>query len=163
MNNWFRENQSLACNVYYCIHLLGRARNSCIFSFVWHLSDTELLKWKEYTTNFFLFFFTAVFKFILVYNFRPVMESVSHSVCCLQPLSSFFCSFWCFQVLAIAKEKVKQQTEKDAIVILPSILLKSLQFILLFCQGRLQIQIASIMGQLEGAVIRLSMQPHTHT
>lgn len=113
--------------------------------------------------TFFFFFFTAVFKFILVYNFRPVMESVSHSVCCLQPLSSFFCSFWCFQVLAIAKEKVKQQTEKDAIVILPSILLKSLQFILLFCQGRLQIQIASIMGQLEGAVIRLSMQPHTHT
>lgn len=55
--------------------------------------------------------------------------------------------------------RVRQRHSKTGvIVILPSFLLKSLQFISLFCQGRLQVQIASIMGQLKGAVIRLNRE-----
>lgn len=42
--------------------------------------------------------------------------------------------------------------------ILPSFLLKSLQLIPLLCQGRLQVQVASIMGQLKGTVIRLNKE-----
>lgn len=51
--------------------------------------------------------------------------------------------------------KVKTGTETEAMVILPSFFLKTLQFISLLCQGRLQVQVASIMGQLKGTVIRL--------
>lgn len=51
-----------------------------------------------------------------------------------------------------AKEKLP---EPEVIDILPSFLLKSLQFISLLCQGRLQVQVASIVGQLQGTVIRL--------
>lgn len=47
------------------------------------------------------------------------------------------------------------------IVILPSFLLKSLQFIFLFCQGGLQVQVASIVGQLKGTVISLDREDDT--
>lgn len=55
----------------------------------------------------------------------------------------------------------KAKRETEAIVILPSFLLKSLQFIFLLCQGRLQVQVASIMGQLKGTVIRLDGEKDT--
>ena len=51
--------------------------------------------------------------------------------------------------------KAKRETETAVIIILPSFLLKSLQFIFLLCQRRLQVQVASIMGQLKGTVVRL--------
>lgn len=51
--------------------------------------------------------------------------------------------------------KAKGETETGVIIILPSFLLKSLQFISLLCEGGLQVQVASIMGQLKGTVIRL--------
>lgn len=54
-----------------------------------------------------------------------------------------------------SEEKAKRETETEVIVILPSFLLKSLQFIFLLCQGGLQVQVTSIMGQLKGTVIRL--------
>lgn len=54
-----------------------------------------------------------------------------------------------------ARKKKKRETETEVIVILPSFLLKSLQFIFLLCQGGLQVQVTSIMGQLKGTVIRL--------
>lgn len=65
---------------------------------------------------------------------------------------SMLCAWNCFLSLAIVR------TERQVMAILPSFLLKSLQLIPLLCQGRLQVQVASIMGQLKGTVIRLNKE-----
>ena len=66
-------------------------------------------------------------------------------------------STWCTCDCWLLKLNDSERTETitKETVILPSVLLQSLQFIFLLCQGGLQVQVTSIMGQLESTVIRL--------
>lgn len=91
--------------------------------------NLNLWKCKEYMTN-----------------FSAVIENVFHfgTLCTCN-----------FLLLKFGASEGKAKGETEVTVILPSFLLKSLQFIPLLCQGRLQVQIAAIVGQLKGTVIRL--------
>ena len=71
------------------------------------------------------------------------------------------CASVCLWSSVIVKEKLREKMGTKVIVILPSFLLKSLQFIFLFCQGGLQVQVASIVGQLKGTVISLDREDDT--
>lgn len=64
----------------------------------------------------------------------------------------------CFCLVTLTEMIREWESESKVSVILPSFLLKSLQFISLLCQGGLQVQVASIVGQLEGTVIRLDQK-----
>lgn len=92
--------------------------------------------------------FVEVSKFISIFNFSSVIENVFHF--------STLCTCNCLLLkFGDSEGKAKREMETEVIVILPSFLLKSLKFISLLRQGGLQVQVASIMGQLKGTVIRL--------
>lgn len=119
----------------YIINLLGSASPSCVFNL--SCSGTcpavTFEVQRMYDQH-----FIEVAECISIFNFSAV--NVFHV--------SMLCTCNCLLLKF-------SETETEVIVILPSFLLKSLQFIFLLCQGGLQVQVTSIMGQLKGTVIRL--------
>ncbi len=71
---------------------------------------------------------------------------------------STLCTCNCLLIKIRDSKGDKERHRDRGDVFLPSFLLKSLQFISLLCQGGLQVQVASIMGQLKGTVIRLDQK-----
>lgn len=98
--------------------------------------------------------FIEVSKCISIFTISAVIENILHF--------STLCTCNCLLLkFSDSEAKAKRETETEVIVILPSFLLKSLQFISLLRQGGLQVQVASIMGQLKGTVIRLDGKEDT--